>query len=81
MSPGGPETLVCSNATQDCVTLFVFPTPPSPHLEAQEIAEGQWEGKTEGKREEAAHSSSSLCRFPSLANLAVENEIKSNLDE
>lgn len=80
MSPGGLETFVCSNVTQDCVTLFVFPMPLSPHLEAQEIA-GQWEGKTEGKREEAAHSSSSLCRFPSLANLAVENEIKSNLNE
>lgn len=81
MSPGGLETLVCNNATQDCVTLVVFPMPPSPHLEAQEIAEGQWAGKMEGKRDEAAHSSYSLCRFPSLANLAVENGIKFNLNE
>lgn len=79
MSPGGLETLVCNNAAQDCATLFVFPMPLSPHLEAQ--AEGQWEGKMEGKREETAHSSSSLCRFPSLANLAMENGVKSNLDE
>lgn len=35
----------------------------------------------EGKRDEAAHSSYFLCRFPSLANLAVENGIKFNLNE